>query len=69
MQHLPEDARAELDREDLEAGDVLREIPLKSPEVPEDVLAEMDAEARALQEQPTTDARRADLDDEIARGI
>jgi hypothetical protein len=64
QQDLPEDARAELDREQLELAEV--PTPPRHSLVPEDVLAEEDAEARALQEELTTDGRRVDLGGDAA---
>jgi hypothetical protein len=60
---VPEDARAELDREALEAGEAF--IPLATLDAPEDVLAERDAELRALQEEPANDAERPAAIDEL----
>jgi hypothetical protein len=59
---VPEDARAELDHQALQAGEA--DIPPATLDAPEDVLAEQDAERRALQEEPTNDAERpAGIDD------
>jgi hypothetical protein len=61
---VPEDARAELDREQLLSGEAETLPEPAVPEVPEDVLAELDAEARAQAEVPGDDGRRpAPLDD------
>ena len=60
---LPEDARAELDRDALEAGEAT--IPSASLDAPEDVLAEQDAELRALREEPFNDAERPSGIDEL----
>jgi hypothetical protein len=59
---LPEQARADLDRDALETGEA--EIPVAALDAPEDVLAEHDAEVRALREEPFDDAERpAGIDD------
>jgi hypothetical protein len=59
---LPEQALADLDRDALEAGEA--EMPLAPLDAPEDVLAERDAEVRALREEPFNDAERpAGIDD------
>ena len=63
MAHLPEDARAELDREQLHAAET--ELPLSSPEVPEDVKAEIDAQLRSEVEVPGDDGRRPAPLDEV----
>ena len=63
---LPEDTRAELDREALEAGDAT--IPSAALDAPDDVLAEHDAELRATREEPFNDAERpAGIDELKAR--
>ena len=61
---LPEDARAELDREALEAGEA--HIPPATLDAPEDVLAEQDAELRALRQEPFNDAERPAAIDELS---
>jgi hypothetical protein len=62
MATLPEQALADLDRDALEAGEV--DVPARSYDAPEDVLAERDAEVRALREEPFNDAERpAGIDD------
>jgi hypothetical protein len=59
---LPEQALADLDRDALEAGE--KDIPAATLDAPEDVLAEQDAELRALREEPFNDAERpAGLDE------
>jgi hypothetical protein len=63
---LPEQALADPDRAALEAGEV--DVPAATVNAPEDVLAERDAELRALREEPFNDAERpAGIDDLKAR--
>jgi hypothetical protein len=57
---LPNEALADLDRE--------AEVAMTALDAPEDVLAERDAEVRALHEEPFNDAERpAGIDDLKAR--
>jgi hypothetical protein len=63
---LPEQALADLDRDALESGEV--DIPSAALDAPEDVVAEHDAQLRALREEPFNDAERpAAIDDLKAR--
>jgi hypothetical protein len=63
---LPEQALADLDRDALEAGEL--DIPSASLDAPEDVVAERDAELRALRDEPYNDAERpAGIDELKAR--
>jgi hypothetical protein len=60
---LPEQALADLDRDALEAGEM--DIPAATLDAPDDVLAEQDAELRALREEPFNDAERPASIDEL----
>jgi hypothetical protein len=60
---LPEQALADRDRDALEAGEM--DMPSVPLDAPEDVLAEQDAELRALREEPFNDAERPAAIDEL----
>jgi hypothetical protein len=60
---LPEQALADLDRDALEAGEA--DMPSAPLNAPEDILAERDAELRALREEPFNDAERPAGIDEL----